>query len=190
MSEAVALDVTGRWWSRDVNRLRRFVPARAIEDVADVASARLVRRKDAAGSFAKPQAATSAHRASPHRIRKAENRTGDRSCLADPRTRGRAALEKTPKRDCAEHGCSGQRVAGRQALKGTKPQERRLVKRRWPSLRDIAFTQRGRRDRADDARFARGRLRAGNVPIGSAGPETTTAKTLRRRHKCEHEAAV
>jgi hypothetical protein len=88
--------------------MHRSAPAETIEDVADIAMHRLT------AAFARrvqtlqvPQPATSGHRASPHRVRKAENRMGDerRSNLIRGRAGGRL-LEKTPKRDRSEHGRS------------------------------------------------------------------------------------
>jgi len=66
-----------------------------------------------------------------HRIAFAQRKTAwATSPLESPRTRGSSGEDQTPKRDRPQHGCRGQRVASRQVLKGTKPQERRPVKRR------------------------------------------------------------
>jgi hypothetical protein len=46
--------------------------------------------------------------------------------------------KKTPKRDRPEVGSSGQRIAGRQTLKGTEAQERRLRFKRRCIARDGA----------------------------------------------------
>jgi len=53
---------------------------------------------------------------------------------------------ETPQRDRAEHGSPAQRVAGRWALKGTKPQERRPIKRRRSACDSATIAQKRSRD--------------------------------------------
>lgn len=122
--------------------------------------------------------------------RMAENRKGDVPALrrsADARVAG--GRKRTPKRDRPGRGCLGQRIAGRQALKGMKT-----------SREDSGLTSRRARISATEFRAAHA-ARAGTVmtaslarlrevmPIGSA-THSRRRSTSRRSIDREHDAAI
>jgi hypothetical protein len=118
-----------------------------------------------------------------HRIAFTRRKTARATSLfgLTPRTRGSNIGEQRRSGIVRSRGRPGQRIASWQALKGTKPQERRPVIRR--GLRECATNRpndcpqkRRQRDRAGNVRFALAHwysqpAGASNLPIGSAGPK-------------------
>lgn len=157
---------------RMIRRLHRRSPARpaADEPIASTMRERPLSR-GAFHEMCDTASDKSADRASPHRIRKAENRMGG-VMIGTVRTGagGHGERRSGIVRSLAAPD-SASRV--RQTLQGHKPQERRPIKRR--GLREISATTESSRGAVHEIGpvcpgWSRTLARASNSPIGSAGP--------------------